>query len=80
MILVTHNVAPIPSAIVHHVAWASGGVFGFQLLCDAPWVVSDSTYHARVVREVDLLGRSMTVDLTRDPVDCVTCLVRHARQ
>lgn len=79
MICVAHNTTSKPSAIVHYMAYASCGTSGFQLLCDAPWVVSNSMCHARVVTEVDSLGRSMTVDLTRDPVDCVTCLVRHGR-
>jgi hypothetical protein len=79
MICVAHNAAPRPSEIVHHVAYASGGVSGFQLLCDAPWVVANSTYRARVMTEVDSLGRSMTIDLTADPVDCMKCLVWHGR-
>lgn len=65
-----------PSPIVHAIA-TSG--MGFQLLCDARWLVEDSVYHARVVTEVDPLGRSTTFSLTRDPVDCMSCLVAQAR-
>lgn len=80
MIAVVQGVPPRPSEIVHHVAYAPGGMAGFQLLCDAPWVVADSTYHARVATEIDPVGRTMTVSLTRDPVDCMSCLVNHGRR
>ena len=84
MIGVAPNSTPQPSDIVHHVAYASGGVTGFQLLCAAPWAAADaglaSTYHARVMTEVDPVGRTMTISLTRDPVDCMSCLVSHGRR
>lgn len=80
MICVAPNSTPCPSDVVHHVSYASGGIVGFQLLCDAPWVVSDSTYNARVMTEVDPVGRTMVINLTRDPVDCMACLVQHGRR
>lgn len=66
----------VPSQIVHAVATSS---MGYQLLCDARHLIEDSVYHARVVTEVDPLGRSTTFSLTRDPVDCMSCLVAQAR-
>jgi hypothetical protein len=80
MICVASNSTPRPSDIVHYVAYSSGGTAGFQLLCDAPWVVAISTYHARVATEVNSVGRTMTIDLTRDLVDCMSCLVSCGRR
>jgi hypothetical protein len=77
MICVAPNSTPRSSDIVHHVAYAAGGTVWFQLLCDAPWVVADSTYHARVATEVNPVSRTMILVLTRDPVDCMSCLVSH---
>lgn len=67
------------SDIVHHVAYTSGGFVGFQSLCSAPWIVANATYHARVLTEINPIGRSMTLSLTPDPVDCMACLVIHGR-
>jgi len=80
MIAVARNADPVPSQIVHAVSYASSGNMGFQLACDAPWVVVNSMYHARVLTEIDPIGRTMTVSLTRDPVDCMSCLVAQARR
>lgn len=66
--------------IVHHVAYVSGGVYGFRLLCDTSRVTVNSTYHARVVTEIDPADRTMTLTLTSDPVDCMKCLVRHGQR
>lgn len=60
-----------PLEIVHYVVYSSG----FHILCYSPWVVTSTVYQARVVTEVDSLGRTMTICLTGDPVDCMTCLV-----
>lgn len=67
------------SDIVHHVAYTSGGFVGFQSLCRAPWIVTNSTYHARVAIETSPVGRSTVLTTTRDPVDCMACLVVHGR-
>lgn len=80
MIAVARNVNPVPSQIVHAVSYSSDVNMGFQLGCDAPWALVNSTYHARVLTEVDPTGRTMTVSLTRDPVDCMSCLVAQARR
>lgn len=80
MIGVAQNTSPRPSDVVHYVAYASGGLAGFQPLCAAPWLVSNSTYHARMVTETDSVGRTLIVGLTRDPVDCMSCLVQHGRR
>lgn len=77
MIRGVQNATLTPSEIVHRVAYTP---VGFQLLCDAPWVVATSTYQARVATEGDPVGRTMVLDLTRDPVDCMSCLVVHGRR
>ncbi len=65
--------------IVHHVAYVSGVYEGFQLLCDAPYLVVHSMYHARVASEVGLDDHVVALSPTLDPVDCMTCLVAYGR-
>lgn len=43
-------------------------------LCAWPWSVPSSSYRARVVYEKD----KRIMDLTEDPIDCMSCLVRMA--
>lgn len=78
----TYYAMPGPSMIVHHVGSPSGSLMGFQLLCVRPIgsFGETSTYHARVLTEVNSIGRSLQVHLTRDPVDCMSCLVAQARR
>lgn len=66
------------SDIVHHVVYTSSGM-GFQCLCNMPWAVANATYHVRVVTETGSVGRSTTLTLTRDFVDCMACLVAYGR-
>ncbi len=80
MISAEPNRTLTPSDIVHHAAYEPKGFTGFTLLCDAPWVVVDSTYHVRVLTEVDPIGRMVTASPTKDPVDCMSCLVVQARR
>ncbi len=80
MIGIAPNKTPVPSDIVHHLAYGAYNVTGYVLLCDSPWVVAYSTYHARVMTEVDPVGRTMTITLTRDLVDCMSCLVAQAQR
>lgn len=79
MIGLASNSIPHLSDVVHHMVFTS--LSGYQLLCRAPWAVSTSMYNARVATEVDSVGRTMTIrSLTRDPVDCMACLVQHGRR
>lgn len=80
MIAAALGASPRPSDVVHYVAFASNDAAGFQLLCDAPWRVVVSTYHARVATAVNSVGRTMILNLTRDLVDCMSCLVSHGRR
>lgn len=70
--------SPVPSDIVHLVAYTENG---FQLLCvSSPWVVANLwTCRARVTTESDSLGRQMIISMTLDLVDCMKCLVSHGR-
>lgn len=71
-----YTASPAPSNIVHAIVTTS---MGYQLLCDVRWSIADDVYNARVLTVVDPIGRSMTVMLTRDPIDCMSCLVARTR-